>query len=155
MELEFFPMTYEDLDEILAIERASFKTPWTRLMFVAELKKDGISYIYVGRPKDINDRSILGYIVFWHLGEEAQIANIATHPGHLRRCVGEKILKFSLQKIKELGAIEVFLEVRVNNIAARNLYEKSGFENFGIRKKYYADTGEDAIIMRKDLTNSR
>ena len=144
-------MDYEDLDEVLAIERASFITPWTRLMFLSEFEKNGISYIYVARSKGIKNRTIFGYIVLWHLGEEAQIANIATHPGYLRKGIGEKILKFSLQKIKEMGAIEVFLEVRVSNIAARDLYEKSGFKNFGIRKKYYADTGEDAILMKKAL----
>ena len=151
MDLEFSLMDYEDLDEVLAIERASFITPWTRLMFLSEFEKNGISHIYVARSKGIKNRTILGYIVLWHLGEEAQIANIATHPGYLRKGIGEKILKFSLQKIKEMGAIEVFLEVRVSNIAARDLYGKSGFKNFGIRKKYYADTGEDAILMKKAL----
>jgi len=153
MELEFSEMTYEDLDEILAIERASFVSPWTRLMFISELERKNISYLYVARAKDTVDRTILGYITFWYLESEAQITNIATNPEHLRKGIGKRMLEFTLQKMQKMGVKEVFLEVRVTNIAAQNLYKKSGFEIYGIRKKYYAETGEDAILMRKTLTS--
>src|SRR3990172_6737827 len=151
MDLEFFEMTYEDLDEVLAIEKACFRTPWTKAMFVSELNNKGTTYIYVVRSKDKSNRAILGYVVFWHLLVEVQIANIATHPDYLRKGIGEGMIKFTFKKVVEMGVREVFLEVRVSNMPAMNLYEKLGFEKYGIRKKYYSDSGEDAILMRKLL----
>ncbi|OGL41311.1 MAG: ribosomal-protein-alanine N-acetyltransferase [Candidatus Schekmanbacteria bacterium RIFCSPHIGHO2_02_FULL_38_11] len=144
-------MTYDDMDEVLDIEKTSFPSPWTRTMFIAELERKGISFNYIVRTKDAEVKTILGYIVFWYLGEEAQIANIATNPEYLKRGIGEKLMRFSLNKIRALGSKEVFLEVRMSNLPAQSLYKKLGFEVYGIRKKYYSETGEDAILMYKPL----
>ena len=151
MELEISEMTYDDLDEVLDIEKTSFPSPWTKAMFVAELERKGISFNYVARIKNTDFNSILGYIIFWYLGEEAQIANIATKSEYLKRGIGEKLMKFSMNKIRSLGSKEIFLEVRRTNTAAQNLYKKLGFNVYGFRKKYYSETGEDAILMYKPL----
>lgn len=145
-------MTHDDLDEVLDIEKESFPSPWTKTMFTAELERKGISFNYVARAKNTDVKTIVGYIIFWYLREEAQIANIATKPEYLKKGAGEKLMRFSLNKIRSLGSKEIFLEVRRSNIPAQNLYKKLGFEIYGIRKKYYSETGEDAILMRKALT---
>ena len=144
-------MTYDDLDEVLDIEKTSFPSPWTKEMFIAELERKGISFNYVARGKNIEFSAILGYIIFWHLGEEAQVANIATKPEYLKRGIGEKLMRFSMDKIRSFGSKEIFLEVRKTNTPAQSLYKKLGFKSYGLRKKYYSETGEDAILMYKSL----
>lgn len=139
------PMTLDDLDEVLSIETLSYPTPWSRRAFESELTGNAYAKYFVARK----GRSVVGYIGMWVILEEAHITNVAVHPEHRRQGIGEKLMTYCFDQARKMGATRMTLEVRVSNITAQNLYRKLGFEAKGIRKGYYSDTNEDAIIMWK------
>jgi ribosomal-protein-alanine N-acetyltransferase len=145
-ELIIEEMRSEDLDEIIEIEEASFPTPWPKRMFDLELKSTR-SYCRVARVSGV----IVGYIVAWMIYDEVHILNVAVHPGFRRMGIGERILRDCLDFFFSNGARNAILEVRRGNNEAKRLYEKLGFKSIGIRRGYYADTGEDAIVMKLAL----
>jgi len=141
------PLTAEDLEEVMRIERVSFPKPWTRAMFEGELKNPVSSaYTLKVRP---DDDELAAYIVFWIVHGEAHILNIAVDPRWRGRGVASRLLGFVLQIMKRRMVYEVFLEVRVSNEYAKSLYKKFGFREAFIRRNYYGD--EDAIVMVLDL----
>lgn len=135
-------MRSADLDEIMVIEEACFPTPWPRQVFDMELKSPR-SFAYVTRL----DGVIVGYIVAWMIYDEVHILNIAVHPDFRRMGVGEGMMRYCLDYFLPKGAKHAILEVRRGNTGAKRLYEKLGFKSIGIRRGYYVDTGEDAIVM--------
>ena len=135
-------MTADDAEETAAIERACFAMPWSREAFWGEIKNDNTLYL-VATAKD----KVVGYMGAWLLQGEAQITNIAVHPEYRRRGIGEKILREFVKSIKQRDVTAMTLEVRPSNVAALALYTKFGFKDYGRRKGYYLDNGEDAIIM--------
>lgn len=139
------PMTLDDLDEVLGIENVSYPTPWSRRAFESELTGNSYARYFVARK----GRAVVGYIGMWVILEEAHITNVAVHPDHRRQGIGEKLMLHCIEEARKMGATRMTLEVRVSNIVAQNLYKKLGFEAKGIRKGYYSDTNEDAIVMWK------
>jgi len=138
-----------DLDEVLEIEQASFPRPWTRGMFESELRNPvSFSYTLKVRPQD-GKEEIGGYVVLWVVHGEAHILNIAVNPKYRGRGIATRLMQLMLELMKRNLVYEVFLEVRVSNTAARDLYKRFGFRESFIRKKYYGD--EDAIVMVLDL----
>jgi ribosomal-protein-alanine N-acetyltransferase len=140
-------MKSEHLEQVMEIERASFSTPWTSSMFLCELASP-ISFPFVAVKRERNDSFVLSYIVSWMVKQEVQILNLATHPSFRRLGVAHSLLHFTLDCAYRKGGICYFLEVRKGNQAALNLYQRVGFTSYGIRRNYYADTGEDALVMR-------
>jgi len=141
-ELLFRMMVRADIAQVLRIERTSFSSPWSKESFEAELKKAiGFSTVAVIRKK------IVGYVMGWHIGDEIHIANIAVHPEWRRQGIGEKLIQKALTN--QDGVACARLEVRRSNRAALALYQKLGFVQVGIRKNYYAQEGEDAVLMEK------
>jgi len=134
---------------VLSIEKRSFANPWSMSAFLGEIANRGISYPYV-IVSESGDK-IIGYIIYWKLEEEVQISNFAIHPDYRRCGLGKKVLRDVLEELRKSGALYVFLEVRPSNFPARFLYEKMGFEVFGVRKNYYRSPDEDALIMGKSL----
>jgi ribosomal-protein-alanine N-acetyltransferase len=135
-------MCSEDLDEILVIEETCFPTPWPRQVFDMELKSSR-SFARVGRMNGL----IVGYIIAWMIYDEVHVLNIAVHPDSRRMGIGENMLEYCLDFFLTKGAKHAILEVRRGNLGAKRLYEKLGFKSIGIRRGYYVDTGEDAIVM--------
>ena len=142
------PMAAEDLDEVMMIENASFPKPWTRTMFESEFRNP-VSSAYVLKVKADDKEEVGAYIVFWIVHGEAHILNIAVDPKFRGRGLATRLLSMMLQIMKRKMVYEIFLEVRVSNDAARELYRKFGFREAFIRKNYYGD--EDAIVMILDL----
>ncbi|HEX9667763.1 MAG TPA: ribosomal protein S18-alanine N-acetyltransferase [Thermodesulfobacteriota bacterium] len=134
------------LDEIIAIEQVSFPTPWPRQVFDMELKSSR-SYKRVSK---ING-TVVGYIIAWKIYDEVHILNLAVHPEHRRRGIGRGLLNDCLLYFSNKGIKSAILEVRVRNKNAIKLYEKTGFRSVGFRRKYYSDTGEDALVMKLDM----
>jgi ribosomal-protein-alanine N-acetyltransferase len=141
-------MNVDDIDQVCEIEKLSFTTPWSRESFESELSKNSLAKYFVVK---IEGR-VAAYGGIWIVLDEGHITNIAVHPDFSGRQIGEKIAQRLLQAAKESMAVHVTLEVRTSNDVARNLYKKLGFVDSGMRKGYYADTGEDAVIMWKELT---
>jgi [ribosomal protein S18]-alanine N-acetyltransferase len=135
-------MRSKDLDEIMLIEEMCFPTPWPRQVFDMELKSPR-SFARVTRF----DGVVVGYIVAWMIYDEVHVLNIAVHPDFRRMGIGENMLRDCLDFFLKKGAKHAILEVRRGNLGAKRLYEKLGFKSIGIRRGYYVDTGEDAIVM--------
>lgn len=142
---EFHKLSIDDLDEILEIERLSFKTPWTRLAFINEIEFQNSIFEVMW----VDDR-LVGYGGFWHIMDEAHISNIAIHPEYRRKGLGTQLLARLLEEAVANGATKATLEVRPSNIAAHRLYGSFGFDVISVRKNYYSDEGEDALIMWSD-----
>jgi len=136
-------------EDILAIERASFPSPWSFNAFRAETEKP-ISTLWVL----VLDRMVAGYICFWTLEKEIQLINLAIHPQKRGNRLGQFLLTKMIEKGISMGARHVWLEVRPSNSGARNLYKKMGFIDAGIRPNYYSETGEDAIMMSLELPDT-
>jgi len=146
-------MDKSHLEQVMEIERASFPTPWTEKMFLEELASP-LSFRFVAsrRERHLTKGSppadfVLCYIIFWMFREEVHILNLATHPDFRRLGIARSLLLFTLDFSYKRGSILYLLEAREGNQSALNLYQKLGFSSCGVRKRYYADTGEDAILM--------
>ena len=141
------PMQSQDLDEVLAIERASFSMPWSRGAFLYELEENRVARCFVVRDAT----RVVGYICLWEVADEMHVTNIAVHPEARRRGIGRLLLTSILAEARRQRTRIVLLEVRPSNIEARGLYESFGFRVVGRRRGYYYDTGEDALVMEVAL----
>ena len=135
-------MTPQDADEVAAVEKECFSVPWSRESFWNEAKNENTLYLVA-----VAENKIVGYMGAWLLQGEAQITNIAVHPGFRRQGIGERLLTVFVAEIKARDVTAMTLEVRPSNAAALALYAKFGFKDYGRRRGYYIDNGEDAIIM--------
>jgi ribosomal-protein-alanine N-acetyltransferase len=139
-----------DLDAVLAIEVESFTSPWTREMYIAELANVGVSFCYLARDES---RQILGFCSFWRVLDELHINNLAVAPPCRRRGIGTTLLTYVLSEGAKLGAHRATLEVRRSNEVARHLYDHLGFATAGVRRAYYTNPVEDALVLwREHLT---
>jgi ribosomal-protein-alanine N-acetyltransferase len=145
--LRMAPMTVEDLDVVLDIERASFKTPWSRSAFRYEVTQNRVARSTVMRAGP----RVVGYLCLWEVGHEIHVTNIAVHPDWRRRGIGRTLIGAMLDDARRRGVAQVFLEVRPSNAEARGLYEQLGFRVIGRRRGYYVDSGEDALVMEATL----
>lgn len=140
-------MELGDIDSILEIEHASFAVPWTKQSFINELTINHFANYVVLEL----DGSIVGYCGVWIAHEHANITNIAILPAYRGKSLGEKLLRHIVVLSKEKEAEAISLEVRQSNEIAKNLYTKLGFKPGGVRKNYYTDNGEDALVMWVEL----
>ncbi len=136
-------MRLEDLDEVIAIERASFSAPWPPNAYRSEIETNRLASYLVARA----DNQIVAYGGMWLMVDEAHITTFAVHPAWRRQGIGERLLLVFLDLAIDRHAREATLEVRLSNLGARRLYEKYGFRPVGLRPRYYSDDGEDALIM--------
>lgn len=148
MEINFRPMTLDDLDGVLAIEKTSFTLPWSREAFYNELVHNRYAKYVVME----HDGRIIGYCGMWVVIDEAHITNVAVLPEYRGKKLGEALMRKMMEIAKQLGAVTMTLEVRASNNVAQSLYRKLGFLNGGIRKRYYPDNQEDALVMWVNLT---
>lgn len=140
-------MTITDIDSVLDIETANFKTPWRREHFIHELLFSPISRLLV---IEIN-RNIAGYVGLWILPDEMHITNIAIHPDWKRKGLAQKLLDRSIDIALKNHLESLTLEVRAGNSAAMALYLNNGFKQVGRRPKYYEAEGEDALILTRNM----
>ena len=141
-------MTLAHLEDVYAIELDTFSIPWEKEDFVKELTENKLAIYIVAFFGD----EIVGYGGMWHIVNEGHITNIAATKKYRRQGIGTTILKRMLEIADEKEMIGITLEVRMGNADAMSIYSKFGFKAEGLRKNYYADTKEDAVIMWKDLT---
>lgn len=137
------PMTSAHISRILEIERESFRTPWPRDAYVHELNENRLATYFVAKDGE----QIVGYCGMWVIFDEAHITTIAVDPQYRGMHVGERLVVGLIDAALARGARWMTLEVRRSNLAAQQLYKKYGFREIGMRKGYYSDNREDAIIM--------
>jgi ribosomal-protein-alanine N-acetyltransferase len=138
--VEIRRLTYADLPQVVAIERRAFTTPWSLAMFVLELSKpSGVCLAAVVETE------LAGYIVCSRYDTVWHVMNVAVDPDRRRRGIASALIQALLDRIGDEA--QVTLEVRRSNAGALILYERFGFRSAGVRPRYYADNGEDAVIM--------
>ncbi len=136
-------MEKSDLDQVNEIEQLSFTVPWSKESLLYEIEQNLFAKYMVVELEG----KVVGYCGVWVIMEDAQITNIAVHPDFRGMKIGEALLTFAIQLSKEMNAKRLSLEVRVTNYIAQSLYKKLGFTVGGIRKRYYTDNQEDALVM--------
>ena len=146
--LKIRPAEEKDIDSIAALEPLCFDDPWTPQMIRSDVMDIPFSTYVLGEV----DEKLVGYVGIMVVREECQVNNVAVHPDYRKKGIGGTLLKTALSFAKQSGAEEAFLEVREGNDDAISLYESMGFKRLGIRKGYYENNGENAVVMRKDLT---
>ncbi len=140
------PMRQADLDAVMEIERVSFSTPWSRHSF-RNLLNRGDADLWVA---EVNG-GVRAYAVVWYVAKEAELGNLAVARSWRRQGLGRRLLDWALAKARERGAERIFLEVRDSNSEAQRLYERRGFVQVGVRRRYYRAPAEDARVMCLDL----
>ena len=139
-------LSYSDLPQVIAIERRAFPTPWSLAMFVLELSKpSGICLAAV------REDTLVGYLVCSRYDRVWHVMNIAIDPDQRRRGIASALLSRLLAQADDPEA-QYTLEVRTSNAGAMDLYERFGFRSAGLRRRYYQDNGEDAVIMWRTAT---
>jgi ribosomal-protein-alanine N-acetyltransferase len=132
------------LGEVLEIAQHSFTHPWSREMFENELFKNPFSEQILARA----DGKIAGYLFMMTLFDECHIMDFAVHPQFRRKGIGRKIIFYLIEKMRIKDVKKIFLEVRCSNLPALSLYQKAGFVEIAVRKGYYSDPKEDAMILQ-------
>jgi len=141
------PLTVARLDEVVAIERLSFSDPWSREMFRSELEVGGGTYARIAE----RDGSVIGYLLAVLIVDEAHLGNLAVHPSERRSGVGQMLLDDLMETARKRGIKRVTLEVRESNDNARKFYYQNDFIDIAMRKNYYRNPSEDAIVMLRSL----
>lgn len=147
MNLSVLSMRLSDLDDVVEIERLSFLTPWSRDAFRDELTNNARAEYLVVRN---DDGAAVAYGGFWLIFDEAHVTNIAVHPSFRRKGIGRCLMVALMGAALAKGARRMTLEVRVSNRPAQELYRQLGFASAGVRRGYYLDTREDALVMWAD-----
>lgn len=141
----------EYVDSLVKLEAECFTNPWSTNMFLGDLKSGHTCYIGAFNEND----ELIGYIGMWKTGGVGEITNVAVHPNHRRRGIASSLIVKLCDFCTERDLLHINLEVRESNDNAILLYEKYGFEKVGLRKNYYKNPTENAILMTKTLLEER
>ena len=153
-------MRSDDLDEVMEIEQAAFRHPWSAELFRRELEHDWSTILVCVEPLTSASGSraterIAGFLIYWLVHDEVHILNVATDPQHRRRGIAKFLMSETERRALQAGATLMTLEVRRSNVAALELYRAFDYRAVGVRPNYYVDEGEDAIVMVKELRRFR
>ena len=140
------PMTLVDLDGVMSVEHDSFLTPWSRSSFEEELAENRLARYLVAEE----ECEIIGYAGTWLVINEAHVTNVAVSGRRRKEGIGRLLMEQLMELARDNGMESMTLEVRVSNTAARHLYQQLGFVEAGIRKNYYSETKEDALILWRE-----
>lgn len=144
--MQIRPMTMEDCNQVAEIEAASFSVPWSLRAFADTVTKENFRYFVAEEAGEI-----LGYCGFLYVLDEAEIPNVCVKATARKQGVGRQMMTALINEAEALGIAVLFLEVRESNMAARRLYESLGFVENGIRKNFYEQPTEHAVLMSKTL----
>lgn len=147
-EVSYRAMVPKDIPAVVKIEEESFATPWTKESFEHEMTGNEYAHYIVAAV----DEEVIGHCGLWIILDECHITNVAVRK-HLRgHHIGEGLMREAIAQCKKLNVRLMTLEVRMSNLPAKNLYKKLGFQEGGIRKNYYTDDHEDALVMWVEFT---
>ena len=139
-------MKENDIDGVFEVEKNCFEDYWSKDSFKKELSNNLAKYLVAKI-----DNKVVGYVGLWFVVDEGHITNVAVHEDYRGQKIGDHLIKELVQVCKNNKIISMTLEVRASNVVAQNLYKKYGFKMAGIRKEYYSNNKEDAIIMWNDI----
>ena len=143
-------MCEADLDEVMQIELASFRSPWSRPVFLEELARPWAFLDVVRAP---NNGHVLAFCNYWRVADEVHLLKVATHPDARGLGLGARMLGHTVGFARQHRCRLVTLEVRRSNDTAQRLYRRFGFKSVGVRPNYYADDNEDAVVMMLELAD--
>lgn len=146
--VQYRRMTIDDVQAVHKIELASFPTPWTLDSFYYEMTENQFAHYLVAEDEN---SEIIGFCGIWLVIDAAQITNVAVVQSVRGQGIGETLMREAMRVAKEANMDVMSLEVRVTNTVAQNLYRKLGFQDGGLRKGYYTDNQEDALVMWVNL----
>ena len=142
-------MSQADIPSVVEIEEQCFSLPWSKKSFEDSLMREDTIFLVCEENENVTDGStITGYMGLYLSFDEASVTNVGVSPAFRKKGSGEALVVTAKEAAKEAGAECIFLEVRQSNAPAISLYKKLGFEELGIRKKFYEHPVEDAIIMK-------
>ncbi len=144
--IDVLPARADDLDAIVAVEAQSYTYPWSRNLIQGSLESvHALNYV----ARDRRSTGVRGFMLNLLIADELHVLNLAVHPLYRRSGIGNRLMEASLAAARERGAVVAFLEVRRSNIQALTLYINRGFNVIGVRRGYYSDNKEDALVMKK------
>ena len=158
------PMRQDDVPQVVLLEKQISSRPWSaesfekaltypeQILLVAEKAYAENSITPEANRLNMEKREVCGYGIIFAAADQADVSNIAVDPDFRGKKIGDALMREMLNRAKERGVQEVFLEVRVSNAPAIGLYQKYGFEQIGVRKAYYEEPKEDALLMKKSIT---
>ncbi|HET58745.1 MAG TPA: ribosomal-protein-alanine N-acetyltransferase [Chloroflexi bacterium] len=146
-------MRLDDLEQVADLDRLSFPLPWSLSSYRYEILQSKISHCWVVETNQNTSAIIAALMVFYHVVDEVHIATIAVDERYRRTGIASCLIEELLVYCNTHKAQRVFLEVRLSNLAAQALYIKHGFVFTGVRKRYYSDNHEDALLMERILDN--
>ncbi len=153
--LEIRRMHPDDLEEVMVIERAAFRHPWSPELFRRELEHDWSTILVAVEPLTSapgrGSERIVGFLIYWLVHDEVHVLNVAVAPEHRRRGIARMLMAETEKRAWAANAALMTLEVRRSNQAALDLYRDFDYRAVGVRPNYYVDEGEDAIVMVKEL----
>jgi ribosomal-protein-alanine N-acetyltransferase len=154
--MQIVPMAASDISAVVRIEKASFSTVWPSDAFYNELNTNKLAHYFVGR---LGDR-VVAYGGIWVILEDSHVTTLAVDPAYRGRHYGEIMLLRLIDEALERGAAWMTLEVRESNAVAQHLYRKYGFTTVTMRRGYYSDDNESALVMwagnlKSDLYRNR
>lgn len=144
--MDILRMTEEHISQIAALEAICFRDPWSETSVRNELTNPLSLWLVA-----VEDDAVAGYIGSQTVMDESDMMNVAVHPDHRRRGIAQGLVLALCDALKQNGSVSLTLEVRGSNLSAIALYEKLGFTQIGLRKNYYRNPKEDALILRKTL----
>ena len=146
-------MTPDDIDQVLSIEQSSQPSPWPARLFLDELDREwahiDVVRILPSQPEPV--WLVVAFCNYWMVRDEIHLLNLATRPEWRRRGMATRLMDHLLAFARKHQCRFVTLEVRTSNHPAQVLYRRYGFAEVGVRPKYYADCGEDALVMTLEL----
>ena len=136
----------EHINKLVELEKLCFSSPWTKQMFLGDLESEQTCYFGA-----FDNETLVGYAGMWTTIDDGQITNVAVHPEYRRKGIGKALVLNLISECKIKNLLSVTLEVRESNINAILLYDKLGFLRVGMRKNYYKNPNENALLMTKGL----
>ena len=146
--MTYTEMKAEHVPQVAQLEKLCFADPWSEMSIASELRSIW-SYWVVA----VRDDEVVGYIGSQSSIDESDVMNVAVHPDWRRQGIAEQLIETLIGELKNRGSKALMLEVRASNAPAIALYEKLGFRQVGLRKNYYRNPKEDALILRKEWEN--
>lgn len=146
-EILYREMVEQDIPSVVAIEEEAFATPWTVEIFEHEMNGNAYAHYIVA----VEEEEVIGHCGMWIVLDECHITNVAVRKRLRGHGIGEKLMFEAIELCKEMNVKLMTLEVRMSNHTAQNLYRKLGFQDGGIRKNYYTDDRENALVMWVEL----
>jgi ribosomal-protein-alanine N-acetyltransferase len=142
-------MDMKDLDEVLSIETSGSVAPWSRNMFVDEMR-NAFAFCFVVKKEDLPTQPVVGFISFRNMAEESELLKICVHPDYRGRGIGKKLMKFYMDFSREMGIKTFYLEVYSSNHPAIYLYQLFSYRPSGMRKKFYQGKFDALLMTKKD-----